>query len=175
MRFTVTDELPFERELVFETHRDKIIELVPYLPNVDGIVVRERVEDGDVVKLTNEWSGSSSDVPGVLQTILKPELLTWTDRAVWDQSTWRADWQITINALPEAVTAKGSSVFTDEGGDTLVEIHGEFVLHPERVPAVPGFIARRAAPALERFIVGLLQPNLKRSNQAVLQHLEDHA
>lgn len=175
MNFTITDEIPFERDLVFDTHRDKLAELVPYLPNVDHIEIRERIEEGDVIRLLNVWSGSSLDVPSVVKSVVKPEHLTWTDRAVWDRSSWTADWEITINAMPEAVTARGRSSFVDEGGDTVVRVAGEFVIHPDRLPGVPSFVARRAASPLEKFIVSLLQPNIRRSSQAVQQYLEDHA
>ena len=175
MKFNIVDEIPFERELVFSTHRDKLEELVPYLPNVDKVVIREREEEGDVVRLLNEWSGATSDVPAVIRPLLNPEVLTWLDRAHWDQGRWRCDWEITITALPEAISARGFSQFSDEGGETLVEMQGEFVIHPDKIPGVPTFVAKRAAGPLERFVVSLLQPNLKRSNQAVLQYLEDHA
>ncbi|MBX2796065.1 MAG: hypothetical protein KTR31_00310 [Myxococcales bacterium] len=175
MKFNLTDEIPFERELVFSTHRDKLVELVPYLPNVDSVVIQSREEDGDVVRLVNEWTGASSDVPAVVRPVLKPEHLSWVDRATWDVAKWRCDWQITISALPEVVTAKGSNTFVDEGGETLIQMTGEFVIHPDKVPGVPSFVARRAAGPLEKFVVGLLQPNLRRSNQAVLQYLEDNA
>ncbi len=175
MKFNVTDEIPFERELVFSTHRDKLEDLLPYLPNVDSIEVQERVEEGDVVRLTNLWSGASSDVPAVVRSVLRPEHLTWTDRATWDHEKWQAQWNITINALPEAVSARGTTTFIDESGETLVRIEGEFLIHPERIPGVPAFVAKRAVPPLERFVVSLLQPNLRRSNQAVQQYLEDRA
>lgn len=175
MKFNLTDEIPFEREVVFATHRDKLVELVPYLSNVDDITVRERVEEGDVVRLVNDWSGSSSDVPAVMKSLVKPEHLTWTDRAVWDRSKWRAEWEITLNALPDAVSARGTTSFIDEDDETIVRIEGEFVIHPDRIPAVPGFVARAAAAPIERFVVSLLQPNMRRSNQAVQQYLEDNA
>ena len=175
MKFNLVDEIPFERDLVFSTHRDKLLELVEYLPNVDSVVIESREEDGDVVRLVNLWTGASSDVPAVVRPLFRPEHLTWVDRATWDQSRWRCDWKITISALPEAVTAEGHSTFVDEGGETAIQMSGEFVIHPDKVPAVPGFVARRAAAPLERFVVGLLQPNLRRSNQAVQQYLEDHA
>ena len=55
MKFNLTDEIPFERDEVFATHRDKLLELVEYLPNVDEVVVDAREEDGDIVKLVNLW------------------------------------------------------------------------------------------------------------------------
>ena len=137
-------------------------------------LVKERVVEGDVVRLLNLWTVSSNDVPGPIRPLLKPENLTYLDRATWDAGRWRCDWEITLTALPEAVTARGFNTFLDEGGETVIQMNGEFVIHPDRVPGVPTFVARAAAPALEKFVVGLLQPNLKKSNQAVQQNIEDH-
>ena len=174
MKFSLVDEIPHPRELVFGTHRDKLEELVPYLPNVSSVVTEQRVLDGDVVRLVNLWTGASSDVPSVIRPLVKPEHLTWVDRAAWDQGRWRCDWEITLSALPDAVTARGFNTFLEEGGDTVIQMNGEFILHPDRIPGVPAFVARAAAPALEKFVVSLLQPNLRKSNQAVQQYIEDH-
>lgn len=175
MKFSLVDEIPHPRDVVFATHRDKLVELVPYLPNVASVIVEERVADGDVVRLLNLWTVASSDVPAAIRGLLRPEHLTYHDRAAWDGARWRTDWEITITALPEAVTARGFNTFLDEGGETVIQMNGEFVIHPDRLPGVPTFVARAAAPALEKFVVGLLQPNLKKSNQAVQQYIDDHA
>lgn len=175
MKFSLVDEIPHPRELVFHTHRDKLQELVEYLPNVSSVVTETRDVEGAVVKLLNIWTGTSDDVPAPLRSLIKPENLRWVDRAAWDEARWRCDWEITISALPEAVSARGFSTFLDEGGETVIQINGEFVVHPERVPGLPTFVAKAAAPALERFVIGLIQPNLRRSNQAVAQYLDDHA
>lgn len=173
MKFSLVDEIPYPRALVFGTHRDALLDLVEYLPNVDGIVTESRVEEGDVVRLVNVWRGASSDVPAPVRPLLSAENLSWIDRASWDGGRWRVDWEITLNALPEAVTARGFNTFLEEGDETIIQMNGEFIIHPDRVPGVPSFVARAAAPALERFVVGLLQPNLRRSNQAVQQYIED--
>lgn len=173
MKFSLVDEIPFPRELVFRTHRDALEELVPYLPNVTSVVTESRIEEGDIVKLVNLWTGASDDVPGPVRPMLKAEHLTWVDRATWDRARWRVDWALTINALPEAVAAHGFNTFLEENGETVIQMNGEFVIHPDRIPGVPSFVARAATPALERFVIGLLQPNLRRSNQAVQQYIED--
>jgi hypothetical protein len=175
MKFNLTDEIAFPLDEVFHTHRDCLVELVDYLPNVEEVVVESREESDGVVKLVNRWKGASSDVPAPLRPVIKPEMLTWIDRAQWDESRHRCDWQITLTALPEAVTAKGFNLFLDEGDETVIQMSGEFVIHPEKVPGMPTFMAKRLAPTLEKFVVGLLQPNLKRSNKAVEEYLEDQA
>ena len=174
MKFSLVDEIPYPRERVFRTHRDSLLDLVSYLPNVEGVDITSREVDGDVVRLVNHWTGASSDVPRMLRPIIKPELLTWIDRASWDQGRWRCDWQITLNAIPEAVTARGYNVFLDEDDETVIQMQGEFIIHPDRIRGVPTLVARRAAPALERFVVGLLQPNMRQINEAVLEYIEEN-
>lgn len=175
MRFTLTDELPHPRDLVFATHRDKLEELVEYLPNVESVEIRKREIDGAVVRLENHWKGASTDVPAVLRPIVKAEYLSWVDYAEWDEAAHRCRWRIELGLLPGAITARGESVFVEEGDETIVNMTGEFIIHPERIPGVPAFVAKNAAPALEKFIVGLIQPNLRKSNAAVVEYLDDHA
>lgn len=175
MKFSLVDELPYPREVVFRTHRDKLVEMVPYLPNVKSVVVESRIVEGPVVKLVNLWAGTTDDVPAVIRPLVKPELLTWVDRATWDESKWRVEWDIQLSALSDAITARGSNTFREEDGETVIHMQGEFIIHPDRVPGVPGFVARAAAPALERFVVGLLQPNLRKTNESVKQYIRDHS
>jgi hypothetical protein len=174
MKFSLVDEIPHPRTLVFATHRDRLLELIPYMPNVRSVVTEERVEDGPRVSLVNKWTGEHTDIPAPLRAFVKPELLTWTDRATWDQEHWTCTWSITLDAVAEAITARGHNTFLDEGPDTVVQMNGEFVVHPDRIKGIPAFVARSAAPTLERFVVGLLQPNLRRSNAAVRQFIDDH-
>ena len=174
MRFNITDELPHPLDLVFEVHRDKLEELVEYLPNIESVETVSRVEEGSVTRLENHWTGASSDVPAVIRPLIKSEYLTWIDRAEWDAETHRCKWEITINALPGAITARGENAFREEDGETIVDMTGEFIVHPERIPGVPAFVAKRAVPALEKFVVGLVQPNLRKSNAAVVEYIEDN-
>lgn len=174
MKFSLTDEIPFPRDIVFATHRDKLLELVPYLPNVKSVVVRSRAVEDGVIKLVNVWTGTTDDVPTVIRSLIKPDMLTWVDTATWDEGRWRTDWDIDITALAGAVTARGYNTFREEDGETVLHMQGEFTIHPEKVPGVPGFVARAAAPTLERFVVGLLEPNLRKTNQAVRRYIEDH-
>ena len=174
MKFSLTDEIPHPRPLVFATHRDKLVDLVEYLPNVDKVVVESRKVEGPVVHLLNRWHVASSDVPGPVRPFLKPDHLQYLDKAKWDESTWRCEWEITLPSLPDAITARGTSTFLAEGDETVFQLHGEFLIHPDRIPGVPTFVARTAAPSIEKFVVGLLQPNLKKSSQAVRQYIDDH-
>lgn len=174
MRFTITDELPYPLDQVFSVHRDKLEELVVYLPNVDAVETRVREVDGPIVRLENHWTGASSDVPAVIRPLFKSEYLTWVDRAEWNEATHTCKWNIQLNALPGAITARGENLFREEDGETIIDMTGEFIVHPERIPGLPAFVVKAAVPTLEKFIIGLLQPNLRKSNAAVVEYIDDH-
>lgn len=174
MKFNIIDEIPYPRHQVFATHRDCLLELVPYFGNVDRVEIPSRREEGNAVHFENVWYGKTSDVPALIRPLLKDEMLKWTDFAVWDEDVWRCDWNIELAALPGAITARGTNRFRDESGETVIEMNGEFAIHPDRLPGIPAFAARRALPVLERFIVGLLEPNLRDSNRAVQRYIEDN-
>ena len=174
MRFTITDELPYPRDLVFKTHRDKLQELVEYLPNIESVECKSRKENGPITKLENFWTGTTSDVPAVLRPIIKAQYLTWTDFAEWDEENHRCSWNIVLGVLPNSVTARGVNIFREEGDETIVDITGEFIVHPNNIPHVPNFVAKKATPAIEKFVVSLLKPNLRMSNAAVVEYIDDN-
>ncbi len=174
MKFTITEEVAHPRPKVFATQRDRLVELVPYIPNVEKVVIESAEVDGPVTKFLNRWTVASADIPSAVKGFLKPEHLTYLDRARWDESSWRCEWELIITALPEAVTARGITSFADEGPDTIVRMDGEFLIHPDKVPGVPAFLARSLAPSIEKFVVGLLQPNLKKTAHAVGAFIDDH-
>lgn len=173
MQFNFMDEVPFPRDLVFTTHRDRLVEMVDYLPAVSAIESVERVVEGDVVRLLNRWTGSDDEVPGVIRPFLKTEYLTWLDRAVWDEGRWRVDWELELGVLPGAIEARGHSEYEDEGDDTVIHMSGEFIVHTDRIPALPSALAGRSKPTIEKFVVGLVEPNLRRTNEGLARFLEE--
>ena len=55
MDLSADARLSFPRPVVFSAYRDRLSELLPFLPNVRRIEVKSRVEEGLVTKLVNEW------------------------------------------------------------------------------------------------------------------------
>ncbi len=173
MRFTITDEIEFPRDVVYPTMRDRIEELIDYLPNVDSIEVLEREIDGDTHRYVKRWRASATEIPGLLRPIVKPEYLQWVDHATWDGAAFTTQWHHDLPFLSGALTARGLNRYIDEGDITVIELEGEFTIHPGRLTFLPGPLARKLAPALERFVVDMLKPNLRATNQAVEQWLEE--
>lgn len=173
MRFTVNDEIGFPRDLVYPAVRDRVEDLIAYLPNVDSIELLDSSVDGDVRRFVKRWQASATEIPALLRPLIKPEYLTWVDHATWNAAEYTTAWHHDLAFLEGALTARGVNRYFDEGDVTVIELEGEFTIHPERLTFLPGPVARKLAPAMERFVVELLKPNLKSTNQAIEQWLEE--
>lgn len=163
MKLEADARIPFPREVVYSTYRDRLPELVPHLPNVEAITVQKREDAPEgragVTKLLNLWK-AKGDVPKVAQGVLKPEMLAWLDHATWDQNAWTCDWRIETRMFTENVRCSGHNTYEEVDGETILRIRGHLEVNLKGIPGVPGFLAGKVTPFVEKFIVDLLTPNL---------------
>ena len=163
MKLEADARIAFPREVVFSAYRDRLAELVPYLPNVRSIEVQERTDSVGGVEgrtnMVNIWS-ANADIPKLLQGVVPPDAVKWTDRAEWDQSLWTCKWQIEPAVFTRNVRCGGLNTYREENGQTLLEIRGHLEVDPTGIPGVPRLLAGKVAPMVESFIVNLIKPNL---------------
>ena len=172
MDITVDHRVNFPRTLVFETMRDHMPDLAPYLPNVDGIEVRERKEPAaGVVELVNFWKAAKTEIPNVARPFVDQSKLNWIDRAKWTQADWNCAWKLEVGFMPERVKCSGQTQYVEDGpGKTLVRMRGKLELDLKGL--LPGLIARSATPSVEAFIVKMVQPNFEKTIDALVKYLE---
>lgn len=159
MKVEADAHIDFPRDLVFRTYRDRLPELVPYLPNVKQITVESREEEGEVVRLVNRWV-AAGEIPKVARSVIKPEMLIWLDHATWHQDEWYCDWRIEHATFARQVHCQGRNQYREEGDRTLIEIRGELSVDAARIPGIPRMLAGTITPVIERFIVQTIRPNL---------------
>jgi len=166
--------LPFPRDLVFSTYRDRVSELVPYVPNIRGVVVQSRQVKGDRIEQVNIWHGGG-DIPAAARAILNETMLSWTEHATWDETQFTNDWRIRTHAYTEAVFCSGLSRFVERGSGTVVESQGELRIDPREIREVPSFIAGMVGGVVEDFLGKKIEPNLQQMGEGVTRYLEMHA
>jgi len=163
MKIVADARVAYPLDVVFHTYRDDLAKLVPYLPNVDSIVVKERTEgvDGDehLVKLLNVWRGRAA-IPKLAQGFLKPEMLSWDDHATWDDRTHGCVWETVPHFFTERIDCRGTTKLFADGDGTRLEIRGDFSLDLKGMRGVPRMMTAAAQSTAEKFIVALLAPNL---------------
>ncbi len=164
--------LVFDRPTVFAAYRDHLVDLLPYLPNVRGVEVKSRVEEGGLVKLVNEWRGGG-EIPAAARAFLSESMLSWTDHASWDPSTFVCSWRIETHAFREAVTCRGENRFFDDGqGGTRLEIRGVLEIDAGKVQGVPRLLAGKVGRTVEEVLAGKIRPNLVEVSVGLAKYLE---
>lgn len=157
MRIQVDVTLPFDRDVVFATYRDRVVELVPHLPNIRSIEVQLREQRGADIHVESLWLGGG-DIPKVVRGVLKESMLRWTDIATWHADftvTWRTD----VHAFPGAVSSSGQNRFVALDGGTRLELRGDISIDASKISAVPRFLEKSVAASAEKIIVGSVETN----------------
>ncbi|HEY9623507.1 MAG TPA: hypothetical protein V6C78_24330 [Crinalium sp.] len=163
--------IPFPRSLVYATYRDKLLELTPYMPNVRKIEIKSRREDGGMIRFVNEWHGGG-DIPPAARAFLSEDLLTWTDRATWNEAEFTTDWRIETHAFTEAVYCAGKNRFLEERNGTVVESKGELKIDPRQIKGVLPMLTGTIAHLVEDVLSKRIEPNLMQMSEGVRKYLE---
>lgn len=172
MKLDVSTELNHPPEKVFEIYRDKLPELVSYLPNVKSIEVKERKENGDSIFLLNRWKGGG-DIPAVAKSFISEKLLEWDDHATWDAKALTCKWKTVADALKDALTSEGENFFEAlPNGKTRFRVVGEVKVDGKKVPGVPRLLSGAVGTAIETFLGATLKPNLLAVAKGVEKYLD---
>ena len=148
----------FPLDLVFSTYRDRMVELVPHLPNIRSIEVKSRVERDGEVDLENEWLGGG-DIPKAVRGLLSESMLGWTDYATWVSLDRTVRWRTAVHAFSGAIASAGKNHFIADGSATRIEIRGSLTIDPAKIPA-PRFLAKTVAETATKIVVGIVSTNL---------------
>ena len=142
-----------DRERVWTLVRDRLDELVPLISDVDSVTVDSRREDPDgTVHLVNLWR-AKADVPALLRTVVKPEMLAWTDRAEWLPSDWVCRWRIEPQVFSDRVDCVGETRYEEAmGGTRDAHRHGGRARRRSRQAPRRDVVDRRSYGAGDRVV-----------------------
>ena len=164
MNFEKTTVVSHPAQLVLETMVERMHEIVPFLPSVTAIdlVSREAV-GADQLRIVRKWQGATDTAPSALRPFLTDEAMAWTDTALWSPAEHKVDWTLSTS-MGRLYDCSGTNYFgpdpADPEGSTQMRVTGSLQVYPERLPGVPRFLGKRLAPQVEKFVVGLITPNL---------------
>lgn len=166
MKIHSESRIAHPRSVVFAAYRDRLPEIAAFIPDIQAVNVLARSDAGPLVTLHNEWV-SDREVPSYATKLIRPQDLQWDDHASWDASAFVCNYEIKTRVFTEAVRCVGRNTFTEDGDGTKVVLTGDFNITNLKIPGVPSFLAKKMIPKVEQFIVGLITPNLERTNEAV--------
>jgi hypothetical protein len=161
------------RDAVYRINRDKLVELVPFLPNVRKIEVTTRKEEGGKIKLVNVWHGGG-EVPAAVRGFLSEGMLSWTDHAEWDESTFTVSWRSESHSFKDAVDSRGRNEFSSLGPNrSKITILGKLDVDASKVRGVPRLVAGTIGKQIEKFLIKQVQDNLIEVGKGTERYLKE--
>jgi hypothetical protein len=165
------------KQQVWESIRDRLGIMVPYLDDVAQIHEQERrVTDAGVVELTNIWQADIS-IPPVLQSVIDHRKLGWTDRAQWFDESGICLWEIEPHFLPGVAQCKGKTRYESAigGKGTRITFEGELIVDASRLDNLPAFMENTANKTIETLVTTLIPTNFRKVTTALSEVLKQSA
>jgi len=162
--------LPYPREQVYRTYRDRLPELVAWMPNVRAIDLKERSEQPHTLDMVLIWHGGG-EIPAAARALLSEAMLSWTDYSHWDDRDYSTQWRIAPHAFTEAVDCQGKNHFIAAPEGTIITSRGHLRIDPQHIHGVPGFLAGMIARAVEDYLGQQIEPNFQQLATSVAAFL----
>ena len=172
MKIRVSEPLPLGAEETFLLLRDNMPTLVPFLYDIESIEVTDRREEQDSVHIVNLWQGDMARVPAAVRKFVKRELFSWTDYATWSIAGRSASWRLEPRVGARAFDCSGTTVIVEDGATCRLEMDITLDIHPENVPGIPSFLARKFRPQIEAAIRKQIEPNMKNLAVSIRRYAE---
>jgi hypothetical protein len=168
MKIDVRYEFPFSAENIYLLFKDRMMDYVKYCPNLTKVVIVENEEvDDNTTKMRVQWFGLGQ-IPQMIRSILKPEMISWEDWETWDRKALECRWIIKPYYFREFVNCQGAWKFNPVAPDKcLATCKGVFEVNIVKFPPFPDFLVKKTSPLIEKMIGGYLEPNLKSVFKAV--------
>ena len=160
-------------EEVYELVKNDLDKLVPYLPNIRKIEIKEKTQTEQGIHIVNYWY-AIADMPSLLQKFLKPEIFSWKDIADWNDEYKKVDYTLQSFLANDLFDAIGTNTFTAVS-DTQTQLHlkCEVKIYPDKVPGVPRLLAKKVTPLVEGLIEKILTPNLTSLGKGLNKYFEN--
>ena len=171
MLITAELRIPFPRSLVYTTYRDRLVELVPYMPNARSVEVKSRRSENERIYCVNFWRGGGR-IPLALRAVLGEAMLSWTEYDIWDESNFTLEWRIETHAFTKAVFCRGKNCFLENNGTTIIETRGELSIDSEQIEGFPRSLKGQIASRVENFLGKKIVLNLIQMSKGVHNYLE---
>ena len=128
MDFKCTETLHHPLPVVWETIRDRLPEIAALQDDMEYVkVIKRAKKKPDGVHVISQWQ-AAPPLPAMLKNMIKPEMMLWTEDAVWDNETHSSRFSIETHYKVEDISCVGSIACTKAGRGTKVTFSGTFTI-----------------------------------------------
>jgi hypothetical protein len=163
------------KPVVWQTMRDRLTEMAPFLDDVSSIKQLDRKDlTNGRVRSTNLWK-ADIEIPDAIRSILHASEVRWLDRAEWFEHRSRCEWQIEPQFFTEHIKCCGTTLFEPAigGRGTRITFEGNIEITLNSIPGIPNFMLGTATKAIESLVTTLIPKNFQKMATAMSNLLEE--
>ena len=173
MEFKTIAVVKFPIEEVWETMRDQLPMLSEFLEDIESITVQDKQEEqkGNL-RVINIWQASPK-LPSIIADRIKPEMLVWTDTAVWKEKTLTCDWIIDPHYFSGKVACQGNTRFEPAigGRGTRITFAGDLKIDTSL--GVSNMMGDLISKGVETILVKVIPNNFSKLSGAITRYLSE--
>ena len=164
---TVKHPLP----TVWATMRDQLPEIASQQADIDYVKVEKRSKKGTTsVHVLSTWK-SNPPLPSMIKNFIKPEMLIWTDDALWDNASTICQFTITTHYKVEEIACTGSIIFEAAGSkSTKITYSGAFTITKTKKSSI--FMTGLVIKGIETVARTIIENNFNRVVKAMVANIE---
>ena len=169
MHFSTVSIIRQPVELVWNIMCDQFPQIGDLIDEIDYIRREDlrQLENGDI-ETVHIWK-SSPDLPAMVKKFIQPDMLSWTDTALWKSREFVCEWKIDSHYFQKGLKCSGRTVFEPAIGGRGCRLTFAGDLHWEGggLPAGMGLLGDFISKGLEPLMGQLLPGNFRKITQAV--------
>lgn len=175
MEFVFEEPIPGPPDRVLAMLRDRLTDLVTYLPAIDHIDELQReVEDGGNIRIVNLWKGNRKLVPTLAKPFVSKSMMSWEDHAYWLNDKREVLWRFEPMRFKRLFTCEGHNYLLEtDDGNSLLRMTGDLNIYPETIPGISERMARRLKPKIAPWAIEKIKPNLMQVPMALQAFFEE--
>lgn len=121
MDFKCTETIKYPIAKTWPTMRDHLPEIAAQQDDIEYVKVDKRSKKGQTMHVISTWK-SDPPLPSFLKGFIKPDMLIWTDDAVWDNDATTCTFNIITNYKVEDIRCVGTIKFEPAAGGKSTKI-----------------------------------------------------
>ncbi|MEW5945287.1 MAG: hypothetical protein AB1742_03730 [bacterium] len=174
LKFKIVENFPFPLKKVFEFAASNFEGLEEHIPNVKRIrVLKKEKLDENREKWTVLFHGAGP-IPMLARPIVRPYMLRWKEEMIFDFDKLTVEWNVQPFHFREHFQCRGITHCREENnGASRIEVVGSLAITLNRLMGLPDSATTAAAQIIERFIGGLIEPNLRRYYHALREMMNE--
>jgi hypothetical protein len=154
--------------------RDRLTDLVPYLPAIDEIETLERVFDDDgSLRTLYRWAGNRKLVPPLARPFVTRSMTSWNDRGHWPAGTRECHWVFEPERFGTLFTCRGTTHIEEgDAGTTRLRLVGDLEVYPDKIPGISEKRGKKLAPRITPWVISKIEPNMMQVPSALKSFAE---